>query len=402
MTPSTIRIGYLPLVDAAIPILAHELGFAADEGLKVELVADQSWATVRDRLIYGHTDAAHLLAPLAIATSLGLGRPAVPLIAPFSLGLNGNAITLLAPLAKRLRDYGADIDDPRKTGDALLRLISERPYKKLRIAVVHRYSSHNYMLRYWLAGCGIDPERDIEIVVIPPPFTGEALAAGEIHGACVGEPWNSLAVDTGVAQIINTTSMIWQRGVEKVLAMRADTAAKDPERRDALLRALDRAARVAGDPKRHDEVAKTLSRPEYLNKPPELISRALAGRLTVAAGQEMDPPRPNFLLFYRDAANYPWVSQALWLYSQMIRWGDAELTPEGEKIVREVFQPQIYRRALVETGTPLPGATAKVEGSISVPTGVGTVRGRLMLGPDRFFDNRHFDPDDLNGYLAGL
>src|SRR3546814_5676469 len=183
MTASTMRIGYLPLVDAAIPILAHELGFASDEGLKLELIGDQSWATVRDRLIYGHNDAAHLLAPLAIATSLGLGRPPVKLVAPFSLGLNGNAVTLPAPLAQKLRKLGGAVDDPAATGAALARLISERPYARLRLAVVHRFSSHNYMLRYWLAACGIDPEKDVDIVVVPPPFTGEALASGEIHGA---------------------------------------------------------------------------------------------------------------------------------------------------------------------------------------------------------------------------
>lgn len=402
MTASTMRIGYLPLVDAAIPILAHELGFASDEGLKLELIGDQSWATVRDRLIYGHTDAAHLLAPLAIATSLGLGRPPVKLVAPFSLGLNGNAITLLAPLAQKLRKLGGAVDDPAATGAALARLISERPYARLRLAVVHRFSSHNYMLRYWLAACGIDPEKDVDIVVVPPPFTGEALASGEIHGACVGEPWNSLAVDAGAAEIIGTTATIWQRGVEKVLAMRADVADGDPGRRDALLRALDRAARVAGDPDRQQEVAEIIGGERYLNKPASLIERALSGRLTFAANSEHDAPRPDFLLFYRDAANYPWVSQALWLYSQMVRWGHAAWDAQALEIVRQVFQPQIYRRALIDTGTPLPGAMEKVEGSIAVPTGVGTFRGRLMLGPDRFFDGRRFDPDDLEGYLASL
>src|SRR3546814_2102257 len=112
--------------------LFRALGLASDEGLKLELIGDQSWATVRDRLIYGHSDAAHLLAPLAIATSLGLGRPPVKLVAPFSLGLNGNAVTLLAPLAQKLRKLGGAVDDPAATGAALARLISERPYARLR------------------------------------------------------------------------------------------------------------------------------------------------------------------------------------------------------------------------------------------------------------------------------
>src|SRR3546814_12075280 len=148
--------------------------------------------------------------------------------------------------------------------------------------------------------------------------------------------------------------------------MRADTAQRDPERRDALLRALDRAARVAGNPARHEEIAAILARPDYLGKPAEVIARAMSGRLSIAAGRDTDRPRPDFLLFYRDAANYPWVSQALWLYSQMVRWGHAELTPEGEPIVREVFQQQHYRRPPVATGPLLPGAMLHVDGTNSM------------------------------------
>src|SRR3546814_8694050 len=128
------------------------------------------------------------------------------------------------------------------------------------------------------------------------------------------------------------------------------------------------------------------------------IERALSGRLTFAANSEHDAPRPDFLLFYRDAANYPWVSQALWLYSQMVRWGHAAWDAQALEIVRQVFQPQIYRRVLIDAGTPLPGAMEKVEGSIDVPTGVGTFRGRLKLVPDRFFDSMRFDQ---NGSASG-
>ena len=157
--------------------------------------------------------------------------------------------------------------------------------------------------------------------------------------------------------------------------------------------------RIYGADERFTEI---IGGERYLNKPASLIARALSGRLAFAANSEHDAPRPDFLLFYRDAANYPWVSQALWLYSQMVRWDHAALDAEGLEAVRQVFQPQIYRRALIDAGTPLPGAMEKVEGSIAVPIGVGTVRGRLMLGPDRFFDGRRFDPDDLEGYLASL
>ncbi|MEM6267690.1 MAG: ABC transporter substrate-binding protein, partial [Pseudomonadota bacterium] len=187
-----LTIGFLPLVDACLPILAHEHGFAEDEGLELSFVRDLSWATVLDRLLYGHSDAAHLLAPLAIAVTLGRGRPAQPLAAPFVLGLNGNAITVSNALAETIGADGA-LADPAKVG-ARLKAAAQAALKegrKLRFGVVHRYSSHNYMLRYWLAGCGITPDEEVEIATIAPPFSADALNAGEIDGSCVGEPWNS-------------------------------------------------------------------------------------------------------------------------------------------------------------------------------------------------------------------
>jgi two-component system, oxyanion-binding sensor len=401
MNEPVFRIGFLPLVDAALPIIAKEKGLAEAAGIRIELVRDMSWATVRDRLLYGHTDAAHLLAPLAIATTLGLGRPAVPLVVPFNLGLNGNAITLRRDIAALL---DADPTDPASTGQALARHIAARKTQGaplMRLAVVHRYSSHNYMLRYWLAGSGIDPERDVDIVVVPPPFTVDALTAGEIDGACVGEPWNSAAVDVGAATIVAATASIWRRGVEKVLAFRSDTAAERAEEIGALLRALYAAGKLLMDRSRRDELTAILARPEYLDAPAERIGRALNGRLRLLVGS--DPVAiPDFLLMHREAANFPWQSQALWLYSQMVRWGDAPYVPASEKVVRSVFRPDLYRRALGGTGAALPGASAKIEGAIRTPAGVGTTQGRLILGADSFFDRRAFDPDDVPNYLEML
>ena len=196
-----MRIGFLPLVDAALPILARELGYGVEEGLALELVRDMSWATVRDRLVYGRTDAAHLLAPLAIAATLGLERPAAELSVPFVLGLNGNAMTLSNALADEVADDGVGRDglsDPVEAGQRMAAVARVRAAagRKLRLGVVHRYSSHNYMLQYWLRGSGASLD-NIEIVVIAPPFAADALAAGEVDGICVGEPWNSVAVDRG-------------------------------------------------------------------------------------------------------------------------------------------------------------------------------------------------------------
>lgn len=398
MSDSYLRIGFLPLVDAALPIIAHEMGFAAKEGLQLSLVKDMSWATVRDRLLYGQTHAAHLLAPIAITTTLGLGRSPVPLVVPFNLGLNGNAITLRREMAERIT---ANPLTPSATGKAFATLLAERRTQglpKIRLSVVHRYSSHNYMLRYWLAASGIDPENDVQIVVVPPPFTVDAFVSGEIDGACVGEPWNSAAVDMGIAQIIAATAPIWRRGVEKVLALRADVAAARSDELSALLRALYRAGEFVANPANQRDIANLLSESAYLGAPVERIERALSGRLRSRPGGELMPIE-DFLLTHREAANFPWQSQALWLYSQMIRWGDASWSQESEDTVRNVFRPDLYRRALGGTGAALPGASAKMEGAIRTPAGVGTTQGRLILGPDSFFDGRAFDPDDLAGYV---
>lgn len=402
MSGETMRIGFLPLVDAALPILAHELGFAAREGLTLELVRDMTWATVRDRLLYGHTDAAHMVAPLAIATALGRDRPAVPLAVPFVLGLNGNAITFSTALAAAV-GLGESLGDPVAVGAALRQVALDRAAsgKRLRFGVVHRYSSHNYMLRYWLAGVGIRPDSDVEIAVTSPPFAADALAAGEIDGICVGEPWNSIAVDRGVGRIALATAQIWRRGVEKVLALRAQVADERREAVLALIRALHAAAEHFVRPETVEESAAILARPEYIGASQDAILRAITDRIRLTPGGE-PVHYPDFMFQYREAANFPWRSQAAWLYSQMTRWDGVAFSDDDAAAAIEVFRPDLYRAALAGSGAPLPGASSKLEGGLIEPTGAGSTQGRLMLGADPFFDHRSFDPDDIPGYLAGL
>ncbi len=402
MSAETFRIGFLPLVDAALPILAHELGFAAREGISIELVRDMTWATVRDRLLYGHTDAAHMIAPLAIATALGRDRPAVPMAVPFVLGLNGNAVTFSTQLAK---DVGLDdtLGDPAIIGAALQRVAAARKIagKPLRFGVVHRYSSHNYMLRYWLAGVGIRPDTHIDIVVTSPPFAADALAAGEVDGICVGEPWNSIAVERGVGHIALATAQIWRRGVEKVLALREAVVDDRRDAVEALLRALHAAAAHFVEPGTAEDSAAILARPEYLDASRDAVLRAITDRIRLTPGGE--PIHfPDFMFQHREAANFPWRSQAAWLYSQMLRWDAATYAAADAATATAVFRPDIYRAALAGSGAPLPGASSKLEGGIDTPLGAGSVQGRLLLGSDRFFDGRAFDPDDIQGYLADL
>jgi len=397
-----LTIGFLPLVDACLPILALEHGFAEEEGLALSLVRDTSWATVLDRLLYGHSDAAHMVAPLAIATTLGRGRPAQPLSVPFVLGLNGNAITMRPDLAQRVCPSG-ELGDPLLVGTALRKAAEARiaAGKPLRFGVVHRYSSHNYMLRYWLAACGIRPDVDVEIATVPPPFCADALEAGEVDAICVGEPWNSVAVERGAGCIVLATAQIWRRGVEKVLAVREPVLEARRQDFEALLRALIVAGRHFVQPENWESNAEILARSEYLDGSAEMIRRAISDRLLLAQGGKVIH-YPDFMFQYREAANFPWVSQAEWLYSQMVRWEGGGFEPGEAARAARVFRPDVYRSALLGTGEPLPGASSKVEGSLVGPLVVGMQQGSMMLEENMFFDNKPFDPADVPGYLASL
>ena len=400
--PSELTIGFLPLVDACLPILAREHGFAEAEGISLHLVKDMSWATVLDRLLYGHSDAAHMVAPLAIATTLGRGRPAQPLSVPFVLGLNGNAVTMSRDLASQVRPAG-QLGDPAKIGAALAEVARARlaAGNPLRFGVVHRYSSHNYMLRYWLAACGIAPDRDVVITTIAPPFCADALELGEVDAICVGEPWNSVAVERGVGEIVLLTAQIWRRGVEKVLALREPVLNERQGEIEALLRALVQAARHFVDPEHWEINAAILARAEYLDGSPELIRHAISDHLLLARGGALIHV-PDFMFQYREAANFPWVSQAEWLYTQMVRWDGMDFDSQDAGRAAHVFRPDVYRNALGGTAEPLPGASSKVEGSLGRTTVVGTQQGAMTLESNRFFDGKVFDPVDLKGYLASL
>lgn len=397
-----LTIGFLPLVDACLPILAREHGFAEDEGIDIKLVKDVSWATVLDRLLYGHSDAAHMVAPLAIATTLGRGRPAQPLSVPFVLGLNGNAVTFRPDLAEEICPPG-QLGDPAEVGRALAMLAPARATagKPLRFGVVHRYSSHNYMLRYWLAACGIRPDIDVEIATVPPPFCADALEAGEVDAICVGEPWNSVAVERGAGQIVLATAQIWRRGVEKVLALREAVLEEKREAVILLIRAMCRAGRHFVDPANWDANAAILARSGYLDGDAGLIKRAISDRLLLRRGGEV-VHYPDFMFQYREAANFPWVSQAEWLYTQMVRWDGSPFDSREARLAARVFRPDIYRSALIGTGEPLPGASSKVEGSLAGKTAVGMQQGTMTLESNRFFDGIAFDPAELRGYLKKL
>ncbi|TPK04811.1 ABC transporter substrate-binding protein [Mesorhizobium sp. B2-5-9] len=396
-----ITAGFMPLFDSAVLVAAGELGFAAREGIDLTLHRETSWANIRDRIAIGHFDLAHMLGPMPLACNLGLTPLASETIVPFSLGLGGNCVTLSNAVWAGMAAHGAAPDlDPARAGAALGAFIRERAdagRDPLRFAVVHPHSGHNYELRYWLAACGVDPSREIEIVIVPPPFMADALAAGRIDGYCVGEPWNSAAVAAGTGHIVTVKARIWRNSPEKVIGVRKAWAEQVPEALAALLRALHHSARWCQDPANRDELAAVMAQRGFLGLPPAVQMPILTGHLRLGGGAELDID--DFFVPFDKAANFPWKSHSLWFYTQMVRWGHVAHTPDNLAIARDCYRPDLYRSALKPLGVALPGANAKVEGALKAATAVGATGAGLMLGPDGFFDGQIFDPDEIDAYI---
>lgn len=396
-----LSIGFVPLLDSAIVLAAEAKGFFIEEGLKVRLTRETSWSAIRDRLAVGSLQAAHVLAPIPIAANLGLFPLAPKLVAPIALGLGGNAVTVSAALGAAMEAEGDESDlDPAKAGAALKRVIATRKTQglpPLRFGVVYVFSGHNLELRYWLAANGIDPDRDIEIVVLPPPFMPDAVEAGRIDGYCAGEPWNTIAARRGAARIVTVKAKIWRSSPEKVLALPADFVEANEETVAALLRGLYRASQWAAAPENHGELAAILAEPGHLDVDRAMLEPLFSG--TLAISEKAETTVEDFFLTSAKAATFPWQSHALWFYSQIVRWGLCDHSAENAEIAKMSYRPDIYRKALQPLHTPLPGASLKVEGALKAPTPVGASAGGLILGPDGFFDGQTFDPDQVGAYI---
>lgn len=398
MSTTRLTAGFLPLFDSALLVLAQECGFAEDEGLDFHLVRETSWANIRDRSAIGHFEIAQMLAPMPLAASLGLTPIATAMIAPVVLGLGNNCVTVSDQLWRAMAEAGApDSLQAHPTGLALAKVVANSP-RKLRFGVVHQTSSHNYELRYWLAASGISPERDVEIVVLPPPLLPDALGAGGIDGYCVGEPWNSIGVASKGAHIVTVKAAIWQSSPDKVIGMRAAWAAEHPDLVSAVIRAIYRAGLWCAEPANLEDAAAIMARPAYLDNDPALVRRALTGLLDIGGGVERTVP--GFFIPHAGAANFPWKSHALWYYSQMVRWGEVAASPQAAAIAAASFRPDLYSTALAPLGISMPLVDSKLEGARLATGTVDGLPAPVTLLPDRFFDGAVFDPDAIEAYLA--
>lgn len=380
-----LRLGFLPLVDAAPLILAEAMGFAEEEGLALDLLAAPSWASLRDLLAQGVVAAAQMLAPVPVALALGLGGPARFQVLSV-LNLNGNAVGVSQALAARMAGHDFGFADAGAAGRALLAAAGPG----LRIGVPFAFSMHRELVDYWLNGLDLPLPAGLQIITVPPPLMPDALAAGEVDAFCVGEPRGSVAVDRGAGQLLLPTSAIWASAPEKVLAVRAGWPEAEPDLAGRLIRALWRAGRWLDQPGNRIVASEVLAQPGRLDVAAETIERSLAGRLLISAdGTERRVP--GFLRFHDGAAGFPWRSQAAWIGARLAaRHG---LDPALAQVAAAgVFRSDLYRQHLAPAGADLPAASAKVEGSLTGPTPVASSRGRLILPADRFFDARIFEP----------
>lgn len=324
-----VRLGFIALNDAASMIVADVRGYFAEEGLEVTLSREVSWATMRDKIKVGALDGAHMLAPTALAISLGAtGGEPTPLSAPFALNLNGPAITLSSRLAAAL--------DSGTSADGLARLVARRREEgasPLTLAVVFPFSTHSYLLRDWLAQAGVDPDRDVRLTVAPPSRMTDLLVSGVVEGFCVTEPWDTAAVAAGAGLIVARGSQLWPRTPDKVFAVTEAWAEARPEVLQALLRALLRAAAWTEAPENRTELAAMLAEPRYVDAAPAVIQASLAD-----------------MIFYADGATSPEPVHAAWLTTQMVRWGHIPADTDIPGLAQRVYRPDLHAQAAAALG----------------------------------------------------
>ena len=388
MTQTRLTLGYVPLVDAAPLIIAHELGFAEQEGLVFDLRAESSWATLRDLLALGQIEAAQMLAPIPIAMALGLGGLPTRLDVLSVLSVNGNVTGVSRELAARIRAAGHDFafNDAVAAGNALIAASGGR----LRVGVPFPFSMHAELLYYWLGALGLRTPQELDVHTVPPPLMAEALAAGEIDAFSVGAPWGSIAVENGVGELLLPNSAIWAFAPEKVLTVRHGWAEDNPGLAIRLIRAVWRAGRWLQDRDNRLMATDILARPDYLNVPAEVMERALTGELILSPRGERRHV-PHYLVFHDGAATFPWRSQASWIAQRLAsRLGLDRVAADAA--ARQVFRTDLYRSARGGLSDEIPGASEKVEGAVEGRAAVPGQSGVVILHRDRFFDGMVFDP----------
>ncbi|MGK0247618.1 MAG: nitrate/nitrite transport system substrate-binding protein [Oleispira sp.] len=407
-----LRIGFIKLTDMAPLAIAYEKGFFEDEGLYVTLEAQANWKVLLDRVIDGQLDGAHMLAGQPLGATMGYGTQA-DIITAFSMDLNGNAITVSNSVWKEMKKNIPHVDGkpvhPIKA-DSLKPVIESykdagKPFK---MGMVFPVSTHNYELRYWLAAGGIHPgyyaphkgdtsgqiDADAFLSVTPPPQMPATMEAGTIDGYCVGEPWNQQAVFKGIGVPVVTDYEIWKNNPEKVFGVSKEWADKNPNTHIRVVKAMIRAAQWldANDNANRPEAVKILSRSNYVGADYDVIANSMTGTFEYEKGDKRDVP--DFNVFFRYNATFPYYSDAIWYLTQMRRWGQIseEKSDDWYKaLAKKVYRPDIYAVAAKEL---------LAEGKVKAKDFPDFITESGYRSPQKhFIDNIVYDGSQPNAYL---
>jgi nitrate/nitrite transport system substrate-binding protein len=367
-----LRFGIIALTDCSPIVIAHEKGFFKKYGINSTVVKGASWAAIRDSLSNGDLQATHMLTGMPIASTMGLlGSPKKPMIIPWMLNRNGQAITMKKALKGKI---GADPKALKPLVDA-----AQKAGTPMTFAMTFPPGTHAMWMRYFLGSGGINPDKDVALVTIPPPQMVANMKVDKMDGFCVGEPWNARAIADDIGYTAITTQEIWKDHPEKVCAFTEEFAAKNPRTVKAVIKALHEASVWLDDLKNRPEQAQIVSKPTYINCPPESILPRLLGDYDYGDGRKIKDE--NYMIFSQRNCNYPQPKFAKWWLSQFRRWGMVEGAPDYEGVAKKVMRSDIYEEAMKE---------------------LGYSHGGLDDGPVTLFDGVTFDPKDPEAYAKGF
>ncbi len=401
-----LTFGFIKLTDMAPLAIAKEKGFFEDEGLFVSVEAQSNWKNILDRVIDGQLDGSHMLAGQPIAAGAGFGRQA-ELVTPFSMDLNGNGITVSNDVWSKMKpNVPKDADGkpihPIKA-DALKPVIKEykNSGKAFKMGMVFPVSTHNYEIRYWLAAAGVHPgmytkenvqgqiDAEVLLSVTPPPQMPATLEAGTIYGYCVGEPWNQQAVFKGIGVPVTTNYDIWKNNPEKVFVMTKKFVDENPNTAVAITKALIRAGKWLDEPENRPEAVKILSMAQYVGADEVVLANSMTGTFEFEKGDKRS--MPDFNVFYKYNATYPFYSDGVWFLTQMRRWGqipDAKTATWYDETIKNIYRPDVWKKA---------ADLLVAEGHIPA-TDIPKTDGYKPVTAD-FIDGNTYDAKDPIGYI---
>ncbi len=339
-----LKVGFIPLTDCASVVMASVKEFDKKYGIKIIPSKEASWAAVRDKLVNGELDAAHVLYGLVYGVQLGIGGPKKDMAVLMTLNNNGQALTL----SNQLKDKGVT------DGAGLAKLVKAEP-REYTFAQTFPTGTHDMWLYYWLANFGIDPFKDVKTITVPPPQMVANMRIGNMDGYCVGEPWNARAIMDKIGFTTETTQGIWKDHPEKVLGCTADFVKQNPNAARALTMAVLDASRFVDVMDNRPEVAKVIADKAYVNTAVDVIEGRMLGKYDNGLGKTWQDP--NYMKFYNDGAVcFPYLSDGMWFLTQHKRWGLLKEHPDYLAVAKQINQIGLYKEAATQLKVPLPAS----------------------------------------------